>query len=69
MMILNNPMVLIYAGIFLASLALAIGRRKNFPLAETLIVTLIVGLGFTALVYWIAPRPGGTPLPQELKPS
>ena len=57
-MSLNNPVVFIYAGIFLLSLVIAIGRRKTFPLADTIVVTLIVGVGFTALVYWIAPHPG-----------
>ena len=66
---LNHPVVFVYAGIFMLSLALAVIRRKTFPLAETLIVTLIVGLGFTALVYWIAPRPGDIPLRQDMKPS
>lgn len=57
-MSLNHPVVFIYAGIFLLSLVIAIGRRKTFPLTDTILVTLIVGLGFTGLVYWIAPHPG-----------
>jgi membrane protease YdiL (CAAX protease family) len=69
MIALNNPVVFIYAGIFLLSLALAIWRRKTFPLIDTLMVTLIVGLGFTALVYWIAPQPGEAFLQQDMKTS
>jgi membrane protease YdiL (CAAX protease family) len=69
MMNLDHPVVFIYAGIFLISLALAAIRRKTFPLAETMTVTVIVGLGFTALVYWIAPRPGAIPLRQDMNPS
>jgi membrane protease YdiL (CAAX protease family) len=69
MMALNHPVVFIYAAIFLLALALAIVRRKTFPLADTLMVTLIVGVGFTALVYWIAPQPGDVPLRQETNPS
>jgi len=65
----NHPIVFIYASIFLLALALAILRRKTFPLSETLMVTLIVGLGFTALVYWIAPHPADIPLRQDMKPS
>src|SRR5512135_895134 len=66
---LNHPVVFIYAGIFLLSLGLAIWRRKTFPLVETLVVTLIIGVGFTALVYWIAPRPGNIALQPEVKPA
>jgi membrane protease YdiL (CAAX protease family) len=65
----NHPIVFIYAGLFLLALVLAILRRKTFPLTETLMVTLIVGLGFTALVYWIAPRPAEIPLRQDMKAS
>lgn len=68
-MALNNPMVYIYIGIFLLSLALAVVRRKTFPLADTLMVSLIVGLGFTGLVYWIAPHPANFPTRQTVKPS
>jgi membrane protease YdiL (CAAX protease family) len=69
MITLNHPVVFIYAGIFLLALALAIVRRKTFPLTETLVVTVIIGLGFTGLVYWIAPQPGDIPLRQEMKTS
>jgi len=68
-MTLNHPVVFIYAGIFLIALALAVVRRKTFPLAETMMVTVIVGLGFTGLVYLVAPRPGAVPLRQELPAS
>src|SRR5512139_4262013 len=68
-MTLNHPVVFIYAGIFLFALAFAAARRKTFPLAETMVVTVIIGLGFTGLVYWIAPRPGAIPLRQDLNPS
>jgi hypothetical protein len=50
-MTLNHPMVFIYAAIFLLAIALAFIRRKTFPLAETMMVTVIIGLGFTGLVY------------------
>ena len=68
-MTLNHPVVFIYAGIFLLCLALAVIRRKTFPLAETLTVTVIIGLGFTGLVYWIAPRHDAVPLRQDMEIS
>ena len=68
-MALNHPVVFIYAGIFLFCLALAVIRRKTFPLVETMMVTVIIGLGFTGLVYWIAPRPGAVPLRQDMHPA
>ncbi len=68
-MALNNPIVFIYAAIFLASLALAVVRHKTFPLAETLIVALIVGIVFTGLVYWIAPHPSNLLTRETVSPA
>ena len=68
-MTLNHPVVFIYAAILLLAIALAFIRRKTFPLAETMMVTVIIGLGFTGLVYWIAPHPAAVPLRQDMEPS
>jgi membrane protease YdiL (CAAX protease family) len=68
-MTLNHPMVFIYAAIFLLAFALAFIRRKTFPLAETMMVTVIIGLGFTGLVYWIAPRSAAVLIRQDMEPS
>ncbi len=68
-MTLNHPVVFIYAAIFLLAFALAFIRRKTFPLGETMMVTVIIGLGFTGLVYWIAPHPAAVPLRQDMEPS
>ena len=57
-----DPIFFIYAGILLLSLAAAVWRRKIFPLSETVVVTLIVGVGFTGLVYWIAPLRTAQPI-------
>jgi membrane protease YdiL (CAAX protease family) len=48
-----HPIVLTYAIIYLAALALAFWRRKTFPLSESILVILIVGIGFTGLVYLV----------------
>lgn len=66
---LNHPVVFLYAGVFLVCLAIAILRRKTFPLAETMTVTVIIGLGFTGLVYAVAPRPGAVPRQQDVDPA
>ncbi|MFZ5920588.1 MAG: CPBP family intramembrane glutamic endopeptidase [Chloroflexota bacterium] len=51
----NEPVVLIYIVIFAVSLVLAYFRRKTFPFGESLAVMLIVGVGFTLAVHFIAP--------------
>jgi membrane protease YdiL (CAAX protease family) len=56
-----QPVVLIYIGLYLLALALAVWHRKTFPLSDALMVTLIVGFGFTLLVYLIAPHSQVTP--------
>lgn len=67
----HELIVFIYGALYLSALALAVWKRKSFPLAETLAVAAIVGLGFTALVYLVtlplppSSTPGGVP-PSEL---
>lgn len=46
-----DPITLSYALLYLAALALAVWRRKFFPLGESLIVVAIVGIGFTGVTY------------------
>ncbi len=46
----------LYLVLYLAALALAFRNRKTFPLSESIMVMLILGLGFTSLVYVVAPR-------------
>lgn len=52
----SDPVLLAYIGIYLAALILAILRRKSFPLGSVLPVVLIVGVGFTGLIYFIVPQ-------------
>jgi uncharacterized protein len=40
-----------YAVLLLAALLVAVKNRETFPLAESVMVLLIVGIGFTGLVY------------------
>ncbi len=51
------PEILIasYAVLYLAALGVALWQRKSF-LGDAISLTLIVGVGFTVLVYLIAPR-------------
>ncbi len=51
----TEPVVLVYIIIFIVSLVLAFVRRKTFPLGESLAVMLIVGVGFTLAVHFLAP--------------
>jgi membrane protease YdiL (CAAX protease family) len=48
-----HPIVITYIILYLAALALAFWRRKTFPLSESILVILIVGIGFTGLVYLV----------------
>ena len=66
-MILNEPALLIYGGLYLLSLAVAVWRRKTFPLGDALTVTLVVGFGFTGLVYLIVPHPVSVPAQHGVK--
>lgn len=69
-MTLNElPIPIIYGGLYLLSLAVAVRRRKVFPLSDTLTIALIVGFGFTGLVYLIAPHPVSTPAQHGVKTS
>lgn len=56
-----EPIVTAYAVIYLIALLLAIWKRKSFPLSESVMVILIVGIGFTGLVYaatlWVKSTP------------
>jgi len=62
----TEPVVWIYTLVFLAALVLAVRNRDTFPLGESLGVMAIVGVGFTGLVYWLAPR---LDQPPELLPA
>ncbi|MBI3168877.1 MAG: CPBP family intramembrane metalloprotease [Chloroflexi bacterium] len=50
-MILNGLIVIAYAVLFIASIWLAWRQGKTFPFSESIMVLLIVGVGFTGLVY------------------
>ncbi len=54
-------LIAIYVGVYLAALALAVWRRKTFPLGDAIVVTLVVGVGFTALVYLVVPSAATQP--------
>ncbi|HMZ08250.1 MAG TPA: CPBP family intramembrane metalloprotease [Anaerolineales bacterium] len=45
-----------YVVIYLVVLGIAIRNRRSFPLSESIMVILIIGVGFTGLVYFLAPR-------------
>jgi membrane protease YdiL (CAAX protease family) len=60
--ILQDPALIAYIVIYLLALGLAVWRRKTFPLGDALMVSLIVGGAFTALVHFIAPRPAQAPV-------
>lgn len=45
-----------YCLIYLAALGLAVWNRKSFPLSESILVILIIGIGFTGLVYFVSPE-------------
>lgn len=66
---LNEPVILIYIFIFIMALAAAVWRRKTFPLAESLMVMVIVGFGFTGLVYLFAPARGTAPASFTVQPA
>lgn len=44
-----------YCLVYLAALAAAYVQRKTFPFSESIMVIAIIGVGFTALVYFVAP--------------
>lgn len=56
-----DPFVLAYAVIYLLALLLAYRDRKRFPLGDSVMVILVVGFGFTALVHWVLPPPETEP--------
>ena len=51
----------ILGAIYLLAVILAVWRRKSFPLSDTLVVITIVGVGFTALVYFLVPQAPALP--------
>jgi membrane protease YdiL (CAAX protease family) len=53
---LHEPVLLAYGVLYILALALAIYRRKTFPLGDSLGVMLIVGIGFTGVVFLIVPQ-------------
>jgi membrane protease YdiL (CAAX protease family) len=59
-----------YIGLYLLALVIAVWQRKTFPLSDVITVTLIIGVGFTALVYWIVPNPVDQPaLSKPVRPG
>jgi uncharacterized protein len=54
---MNSEIVIyiIIGAIYILALVLAILRKKTFPLSETLPVVLIIGIGFTGIVYLVVP--------------
>jgi len=46
-----DPFVLAYVVIYLLAFGLAFWNRRTFPFSESLLVILIVGIGFTGLTY------------------
>ena len=50
-----HAIILAYCVIYVVSLLLAIWHRKTFPLSESLAVIVIIGVGFTGLVYAVTP--------------
>jgi membrane protease YdiL (CAAX protease family) len=54
--------------IYALALALAVLRRKSFPLTDALVILAVVGVGFTYLVYRIVPQ-SPVLLKAEIKPS
>ena len=61
--------IALYAGLYLLALAVAVWRRKTFPLADAITVTLIIGVGFTALVYLIVPNALSEPVQSNVETS
>ena len=68
-MLQNEPVLLIYGAIYLVALALAVWRRKTFPLGDALTILLIVGVGFTGLVFLVVRQSPPTSLPVVVPPS
>jgi len=66
---LNEPLVWFYACLYVLALAVAVWRRKAFPLADALTVLLIAGFGFTGLVYFVAPPLVISPVPPLVQPA
>lgn len=56
-----EPIVIAYVIIYLLAFMLAIWNRKSFPLNDSIMVILIIGVGFTGLVYistlWVKATP------------
>jgi membrane protease YdiL (CAAX protease family) len=65
----TEPAALAYLVIYLAALVVAIWKRKTFPLQESIMVVVIVGFGFTALVHWLFPVSTGAPSPAPVSTS
>ncbi|NUQ39199.1 MAG: CPBP family intramembrane metalloprotease [Caldilineales bacterium] len=65
----DDPVALAYAGIYAAALLLAVWKRRTFPLQDAITVTLVVGFGFTALVYVLAPAYPGAPAVAGASPA
>ncbi len=60
MSIQNEHGVVVYGVIYLLALGIAVWRRKAFPLGGALGVLVVVGIGFTGLIYLIVPQ---SPIP------
>jgi membrane protease YdiL (CAAX protease family) len=65
----NEPVLLAYGAIYLAALVLAVWQRKTFPLGSVLPVVLILGVGFTGLIYWVVPQAPILSTPSGTKPA
>ena len=68
-MALSELVVLTYAILYLTALAVAVRQRKSFPLAESLMVIMIVGIGFTGLVFLVSLPLRGEPAVGGLAPG
>ena len=64
-----EPIVIAYAVLYLLALALAIWNRKTFPLGESIPVILIIGIGFTGLVYVSTLWVKATPISDRVPPA
>jgi len=68
-MIWNDPVVLAYEAIYIAALAIAVWRRKAFPLGSVVPILLILGFGFTGLVFLFVPQHPISELPAATSTS
>jgi uncharacterized protein len=65
----TEPVFILYAVLYILAFVLAFARRKTFPFGEIIAVILIVGLGFTSVVYFITPQAKSLPLEYRIQPG